>query len=156
MSRSHLSYARTRGIMNYLRRSYMQGRTWSTYFSVFHLSLALRVSQWYNHVDILSSSGVLRSSGASHSNSSYVGFIQPPILASIAYLDTNANIQQLGAWRIHPIWGTWCLLNHNTELASTVYIWTADTVFRTLSRHALNCILLDRLLLCCPIFPLFH
>jgi hypothetical protein len=29
-------------------------------------------------------------------------------------------------------------------------------VFRTLSRHALNCILLDCVLLCCPGFLLFH
>jgi len=40
----HLSYAPTRGIMIYHRRSYMQGQSWSTYFPVFHLCPALRVS----------------------------------------------------------------------------------------------------------------
>jgi len=108
--------------MNYLSRSYMQGRSWWTHFSVLHLCPALRVSKWYNHVNVSSSSG------ASGSNSRYVALIQPPILASIAYLDMNANIWELGVWRIHLIWCTWRFLNHNTELASTIYIWTADTV----------------------------
>jgi len=40
---------------------------------------------------------VLSSSSASGSNSRYVGLIQPPIIASIAYFDTNANIRELGA-----------------------------------------------------------
>ena len=87
---------------------------------------------------------MLRSWGVSGSNSRYVGLIQPPILASIAYLDTNASIRKLGAWRIHLIWCTWRFLNHNTELSLTIYIWTTDTVFRTLSRHPSNCILLGR------------
>jgi len=29
-------------------------------------------------------------------------------------------------------------------------------VFRTSSRHTSNCILFDRVLLCCPVFPLFY
>ena len=60
----------------------------------------------------------------------------------MAYLDTNANIRELEAWRIHLIRCTWRFLNLNTDPASTIYIWTTDTVFRTLSRHASNCILL--------------
>ena len=122
----------------------MQGLSWSTHFSVFQLCLALRVSWSYNHGNVSSSSGVLRSSDTSGSISRYVGLIQPPILASIAYLDMNANIQKLGAWRIHIIRCTWRFLNHNTELASKIYIWTAETVFRMLSRHASNCILLSQ------------
>jgi len=74
----------------------------------------------------------------------YVGLIQPPIFASIAYLDTNANIRELWAWRINLIPCTWHFLHHNTELASIIYIWTGDTLFRTLSRYASNCILLGR------------
>lgn len=36
----------------------------------------------------------------------------------------NANIRQLGAWIIYLIWSTWCFLNLNTCLASTIYLWT--------------------------------
>ena len=134
----YLSYAGTRGIMNYLRKSHMQGRSWSTHFSVFHLCPALRASLWYHRVN------VSRYSGACGSNSTFIGLIQLHILASIAYFDMNANIRGLGAWRINLIRCTWRFLNHNTELASTIYIWTADTVLRTLSAHALNCFLLSR------------
>ena len=67
----------------------------------------------------------------------------------MAYLDTNANIRELGEWRIHQIRCTWRFLNLNTDLALTIYIWTTDTVFWTLSRHASNCILLG----CASLFP---
>jgi len=39
----HHSYAQTRGILNYFRWSHMQGRSWSTHFSVSHVQV-LRVS----------------------------------------------------------------------------------------------------------------
>ena len=59
-------------------------------------------------------------------NSRYVGLNQPPILGSIVYLDTSANIRELGAWRIHLIQCTWHFLNHNKELPLRILIWTAD------------------------------
>jgi len=59
-------------------------------------------------------------------NSRYVGLNQPPILASIAYLDTSANIRELGAWTIHLMRCTWRFLNHNKELALKISIRTAD------------------------------
>ena len=40
----HLSYARTRGIMYYLRWSHMQGRSCSTHFTAIPICLAMRVS----------------------------------------------------------------------------------------------------------------
>jgi len=83
-------------------------------------------------------------SGASGSNSRYLRLIQPPILPSTVYLDTNANIRGLGTWRIHLIWCTWRFLNLNTDLALTIYIRTAVTIFWTLSRNASNCMLLGR------------
>ena len=42
------------------------------------------------------------------------------------YLDTSANIRELGAWRIHLIQCTWRFLNHNKELVLTLKIWTSD------------------------------
>jgi len=36
--RGHLRHARTRGVMNYLRRSHLLGLLWATHFSVFHMS----------------------------------------------------------------------------------------------------------------------
>ena len=92
-------------------------------------------------------------------NSRYAGLNQPPILASIADLDTSANIWELGARRIRQIQCTCCVINHNNERASRIYILTADMSSRhfpgtrriasyspsgTFSMHASNCILLTK------------
>jgi hypothetical protein len=59
-------------------------------------------------------------------NSTCIGLNQPPMLASIAYLDMSGDMWELEAWRTHLILCTWHFLHHNKELASAVLIWTAD------------------------------
>ena len=53
-------------------------------------------------------------------NSRHVGLNKPPILASIADLDTSANLRELGAWKIPLIRRTFRFRNHNNEWASRI------------------------------------
>jgi len=75
-------------------------------------------------------------------NSRCVGLNQPPILASIAYLDTCANIQELGARRIHLIRSTWCFFDHNEELTLAIQILTTDMSSGHFPGMPQDCILL--------------
>ena len=113
---SHLSYALTRGIMYFLQRSHMQGRSWSTQFSVFHISgpQNMLVIQPCWCLEFIRGVKIIR---CVWFNSRNIGLNLPPILASIAYLDTRANIQEIGAWRDHLIRCTWHCWNHNKQLA---------------------------------------
>jgi len=115
--RGHHSYARTRDIMNYLWQSHMQGRSKSTHFSVFCTSGPERelVIQPYKCLEFFR---CVEISTCIWFHSRYVGLNQPPILASLAYLDKGTNIRELGVWRIHLIWCTWPFQNHNNKLAS--------------------------------------
>jgi len=109
----HHSDARTRGIKTYLWWSHIQGRSLSTHFSVFYMpgpesELVIQPCQ------------CLESFRCIWFNSRNVGLNQPPILASIADLDTSANIRELGPRRILLIQCTCRFINHNNERASRI------------------------------------
>jgi hypothetical protein len=77
-------------------------------------------------------------------NSRYVGINQPPIVTSIAYLDTSANIPQLGAVRIQVSWCHLMLLNSRQRTSIANIQLNSGHIFRNLSRHASDCIRLGR------------
>jgi hypothetical protein len=109
--RGHHSDARTRGIKTYHQRSHMQGRSWSTHFPVFHMPGPVLVIQPCQCLEFFRCVWF---------NSRYVGLNQPPILASIADLDTSANIRELLARRISLIRLPCHFINHNNERASRI------------------------------------
>jgi len=132
--------------------------------SQYSICPVLRVSYQYNHLNVLSSSGVWF-------NSRHVGSNQAPIVASLASLNMSANIEKLWEWRIHLIWCTWCFLNGTEDQAATIYIWTADRSSRSflsapqiasvsakryISQAHLELHPVDRLLLCRPVLPLIY
>jgi hypothetical protein len=108
----HISDAWTCDVINSVRRSHMKGQTWSHYFSLSNV--------WWWEVIAIQPCECLVFFRCVWFNSTYVGFNQPPIITSIVYLDTSANMWELGAWGTHLIWCTWRFLNHNKELASAI------------------------------------
>jgi len=115
----HHSHAQTRGIKTYRRWSHMQGRSWSTQFPVF---LMPGPGSWL----VIQPCQYLEFFRCVWFTSRCIGLNQVPILASIADLDTSANIRDLGARRIPLVQCTCHFINHNNERASTILIWTAD------------------------------
>jgi len=91
VARHHHSFARMRDTMKYLRLSDMQGWSWSTHFSVFHMS-ATEIWLVRQPCQCLEIFRFVENFRCIWFNFWYVGLNKPPILVSIAYFHTSADI----------------------------------------------------------------
>jgi len=141
------SYAQTRGTMNYLWLSHMQGRSRSTQFSVFHISGpdCVLVMQPCLCLESFRCVEIFR---CVWFNSRYVGLKQPWILASTEYFDMSANLHGIGGRKnpSNPVHQTHSKSQQRTSIdhmnmIHQVVLWTHST-------HASDCILLGRQSLC--------